>query len=255
MKQARKTIALSRGDRAAKRAEKARRAEVETRALNIEGKRISDAKESAIAVLERRSATWEDVERRWGKERVEEAIAAKDSAKDRRRRDRAGLPNAKVAPVQGQTITGERVIVDQISGRFLLMMRRSGWPRELAEASSHFEHDYQLSMSGIRGQSLEPHVDGGRSPQNTHQIEALQRVQRIEALIDPEDWMVFMLWAGHGITLTEMHKRGWGVKDELGRRLRKAANRAAAFYHSGFEGTHSASYLAMRSFHSELTKA
>lgn len=231
----RKRVYLSREDRAAREAENMRRAEIETRALDIESKRIDGAKATAIQVLERRSASWGDVGSRWEQERQDEAAEAKTAAKDRRKRNRAGLSNTKLAPVQGQTITGERVMVDQMSGRFLLMMRRSGWPRELAEACAHFEHDYQLSRSGIRSQSLEPHVDGGRSPQNTAQIEALQKVRLIEALIDPDDWLTFVLWAGHGMSITDMHSRGWGVKDELGRRLRRAATRAAAFYHSGFE--------------------
>lgn len=217
-----------------------------------EQRRIDEAKSSATKLLDRRSASWGAVNARWSRERETEATQARDAQKARRRQEKAGIANLKAQPVRGQAITGEKVIVDSVGGRFLLMMTRSGWPRELAEASARFERDYQLSRGGIRSQSLEPHVDGGRKGVNTSQMEAIAALRRIEASCDPEDWSAYVLWAGLGVTVTEMHKKHFGVKDELGKRLKRAASHAAAFYHSGFRIGASRTHRMMNEYIEEL---
>lgn len=229
----RKRIRLSKEQREARDAELASRQVVENVALGIEAKRIDKAKADATAVLDRRSTSWGAVGEQWDQQRAQEAEAARVAAKERKRRRKLDLPNAKVYPVLAQTFEGEHVMVDSLSGRFNLMVKREGWPREIGEACQRFEHDYQLSLGGIRGQSLEPHVDGGKSPQNTAQIEAIQTMRDIEGGMHPEEWVVLVLWAGHGVSITEMHRNGWGIKDELGRRLKRAASRAAAYYQGG----------------------
>ncbi|WP_370677610.1 hypothetical protein [Pleomorphomonas sp. PLEO] len=228
-----KRIYLNNEQMAVREQEIAHQGHVDIVADALVTKRAALAKAQALNILDSRTASWPEVSDRWDKEREEEAESAKLAAKERKRRRKLDMPNLKVSPVLAQTFSGERVMVDSISGRFNLMVKRYGWQRELGEACQRFEHDYQLSLGGIRSQSLEPHVDGGRSPQNTAQVEAIQTIRCIEQGMHPEEWVVLVLWAGHGITIKEMHKQGWGVTDELGRRLKRAASHAAAYYQGG----------------------
>ena len=172
----------------------------------------------------------------------------------RPRKAKPGLPNLRVDPVPARTLAGEAMTVDRSGGRFFLMLSRSGWPRELVEACQRFEHDFQLARSGLRSGSLAERVDGGRPPSGTGPMDASGRIRRIEAKCDKEEFAVLVLWAGLGLTLSQINERGWGQKDELGRVLQRAASHAASIYHAGYVAPLSEKIRQMQEFIEKATR-
>lgn len=199
----------------------------------VKERRIDEAKTLATGILDRRSSGWFDAQERMDAEREREAKAAARRRRGDAKREAAQAhltANRKVIATTGTTADGATAILDEFGGRFGFMVRRSGWSRDLAEACVRFEADYALAHGGIKAQAYDPRVDSSGGEGGLHGIEAADRLRRMEATMEPDEFGILVLWAGLGVTITVMHARGIGVKDELGRLLKAAATKAAAFY-------------------------
>lgn len=217
-----KAKAARKAAREANRAERRRLDEIDAKLEDLRQRRVEQAVDGALATVDRKTQKWGDLQTKLETERAEYEEREKAA---RERHKKPPKPKAATTP------TGERVMVDEISGRFLVMMKRSFWNREWAGACIRFEADYNAAMfSGLSGQGYDPRVDSSRGAGTTKNLEAAARLRAIEAHLEPEEFMILVLWAGHGMTITQMHARSIGVKDELGRLLKTAAQKLAAFY-------------------------
>ncbi|WP_133121942.1 hypothetical protein [Pleomorphomonas carboxyditropha] len=98
----------------------------------------------------------------------------------------------------------------KLRGRFSTIHRRNGWPEEFALASQRFGEDWRAAREDDAA--------------------AILAVEFIERQCHEEDFEYFVLWAVHGVSFSEMHKRGWGSTAAISAAVFRAAEAAHAIY-------------------------
>ncbi|PIO96840.1 hypothetical protein [Pleomorphomonas carboxyditropha] len=99
----------------------------------------------------------------------------------------------------------------KISGRFSTVVKRNGWPEELALASQRFGEDYLAAK-------------------RAEDAAAILVVELVQRQCHEEDFVYFTVWSAFGESFSEMHKRGWGSTAAISAAVFRAAEAAHAVY-------------------------